>query len=140
MPVITVNLLHPSNLSVVQSWSFPSESVVRIGRSADNEVVLYSSVVSRYHLELHYVNNQWELHNKGANGTFWEEKPISKQKVVDGMVIRLASSGPKLQLCLDDRPPLPTPKSAKTKPQRGFTDDTTQTIGEDIQKLTGNDS
>ncbi len=133
MPVITVNLLHPSNLSVVQSWSFDSESVIRIGRSADNEVVLYSSVVSRYHAELRYNVDHWELHNKGANGTYWEEKIINKQNVVDGMVIRLATSGPRLQFCLDNKPP--TQKSPKTRPQRTFNDDTTQTIGEEIKNI-----
>ncbi|PLS67615.1 MAG: hypothetical protein CV045_12615 [Cyanobacteria bacterium M5B4] len=133
--MITVNLLHPSNLSVVQSWSFPSESLVRIGRSADNEVVLYSSVVSRYHVELRYANDHWEIYNKGANGTYWDEKAITKQSIVDGMVIRLATSGPKLQFCLDNKPPVPAPKSVKTRPQRSFNDDTTQTIGEEINKI-----
>lgn len=135
MPVITVNLLHPSNLSVVQSWSFPSESLVRIGRSADNEVVLYSSVVSRYHVELRYANDHWEIYNKGANGTYWDDKAITKQSIVDGMVIRLATSGPKLQFCLDNKPPVPAPKSVKTRPQRSFNDDTTQTIGEEIKNI-----
>ncbi len=136
MPVITVNLLHPSNMSVVQSWSFTSEPLIRIGRSADNEVVLYSSVVSRYHVELRYATDHWEVHNKGANGTYWEEKPINKQTIVDGMVIRLATSGPKLQFTLDNKPPTPSAKtSAKTRPQRSFNDDTTQTIGEEIKNI-----
>ncbi len=136
MPVITVSLLHPSNSSVVQSWSFTSEDLIRIGRSADNEVVLYSSVVSRYHAELRYNKDHWEIYNKGANGTYWEERPIHKETVEDGMVIRLATSGPKLQITFDDKPPVPAPKpSAKTKPQRIFNDDTTQTIGEEIKNI-----
>lgn len=133
--MITVNLLHPSNLTVVQSWSFTAESVIRIGRSADNEVVLYSSVVSRYHVELRYQTQHWEVHNKGANGTYWDEKLITKQDIVHGMVIRLATSGPKLQFSLDNNAPTPVPKTARTRPQRTSNDDTTQTIGEEIINL-----
>ncbi|MEO0646592.1 MAG: FHA domain-containing protein, partial [Cyanobacteria bacterium J06650_10] len=38
--VITLSLLHPIDKTPVQSWSFEEESVVRIGRSVDNDVVL----------------------------------------------------------------------------------------------------
>ncbi|MEL6471326.1 MAG: FHA domain-containing protein, partial [Cyanobacteria bacterium J06623_4] len=50
--VITLSLLHPIDKTPVQSWSFEAEPVVRIGRSVNNDVVLYSAVVSRHHVEL----------------------------------------------------------------------------------------
>jgi pSer/pThr/pTyr-binding forkhead associated (FHA) protein len=66
----------------------------------DNNVVLYSAVVSRRHLEIRKNGSEWELENLGANGTFFEGKPIQKKWVDDGMIVRLASSGPQIQITI----------------------------------------
>jgi len=99
-PVITLTLLHPIQSVPVQSWPFEKKSVIRIGRSTDNEVVLYSAVVSRYHVELRRDGSEWQVVNLGANGTYVDGKPITSRSVLDGMIIRLASSGPKIQISL----------------------------------------
>jgi pSer/pThr/pTyr-binding forkhead associated (FHA) protein len=96
--VITLTLLHPVQLTPVQHWTFDESSVVRVGRSTDNQVVLYSAVVSRYHVELRRANAAWELVSLGANGTYFEGKRISQLSVRDGMIFRLARSGPNLQV------------------------------------------
>ncbi len=85
----------------MQTWKFESESVIRIGRSTDNEVVLYSSVVSRHHVELRYEASSWEVFSLGANGTYLDDLPITKIRAFDGLVIRIASSGPRIQIRLD---------------------------------------
>ncbi len=64
-------------------------------------MILYSSVVSRYHVELHRQALGWELVNLGANGTYVDERQIDKERVRDGMTIRLATTGPRLQIILD---------------------------------------
>ena len=97
-PVITLTLLHPLQSVPVQSWTFESESLVRIGRSTDNDVILYSAVVSRHHVELRLNNSGWEVVSLGANGTYLDGKRIDQVPVVDGMIIRLASSGPQIQI------------------------------------------
>ena len=94
--MITLTLLHPLQPVPVQSWKFKNESKISIGRSTSNEVVLYSAVVSRHHVEIRKVADEWELVNLGANGTYIDGKRITKTMVVDGMVMRLASSGPKI--------------------------------------------
>ncbi len=86
----------------MQSWKFNDKSIIRIGRAKDNEVVLYSSVVSRLHVELQESNGKWEIINKGANGTYVDEQRISQVPVVDGVIVRLAPSGPKLQIRFGD--------------------------------------
>ena len=69
----------------------------------DSHVVLYSAVVSRRHLEIRRNDHDdWELENLGANGTFLNGKPIEKTTVVDGMVVRLAASGPQIKIRLID--------------------------------------
>ncbi len=86
----------------MQSWKFNDKSIIRIGRAKDNEVVLYSSVVSRLHVELRESNGKWEIVNKGANGTYIDEERISQVPVVDGVIMRMAPSGPKLQIRFGD--------------------------------------
>lgn len=100
-PVITLTLLHPLQSVPVQSWPFESESVIRIGRSTDNDVILYSAVVSRHHVELRRNGSGWQIVSLGANGTYIDGKRITQIPVVDGMIIRLASSGPKIQIHLE---------------------------------------
>jgi pSer/pThr/pTyr-binding forkhead associated (FHA) protein len=99
--VITLTLLHPIQSIPVQSWTFKSEQVIRIGRSNNNEVVLYSAVVSRHHVEIRREGSQWQIINLGANGTYIEGERISKISAVNGMIIRLASSGPKISIEID---------------------------------------
>ncbi|MEL7224561.1 MAG: FHA domain-containing protein [Cyanobacteria bacterium P01_D01_bin.36] len=96
--VITLSLLHPIDKTPVQSWTFEDEPVVRIGRSVDNDVVLYSAVVSRHHVELRQSENGWEIHNTGTNGTYLAGQRIDSKPVQDGLVIRLARSGPNIQI------------------------------------------
>ena len=102
--VITLTLLHPSQVTPLQHWQFGNDqSTILIGRALDNHVVLYSAVVSRRHLEIRLNDrNDWELENLGANGTFLNGKPIEKTALVDGMVVRLAASGPQIQIRLID--------------------------------------
>ncbi len=98
--VITLTLLHPMQSIPVQSWNFEHETVVRIGRSTDNHVILYSAVVSRHHVEIREVEAGWEIVNLGANGTYLEGRRITKVPVEDGVIIRLARSGPNVQIHL----------------------------------------
>ncbi len=102
--VITLTLLHPNQATPLQHWQFDNDqSTILIGRALDNHVVLYSAVVSRRHLEIrHNDQGDWELENLGTNGTFLNGNPIEKTAVVDGMVVRLATSGPQIQIRLID--------------------------------------
>ena len=98
--VITLTLLHPTKITPIQSWKFDTPATIRIGRSVDNEVVLYSAVVSRHHLEIRYEKDHWDVVNLGTNGTYLDGKLITEKKATDGMIIRLASSGPTIQIHL----------------------------------------
>jgi len=101
MSAITLTLLLPGKSVPVQNWTFETESLIRVGRAADNDVVLYSAVVSRHHLELRKNNHGWEAVNIGANGTYMDGEAIGQVSVTDGMIVRLASSGPKIQIHLE---------------------------------------
>jgi hypothetical protein len=96
--VITLFLLQPLKQSPAQIWTFDNESVIRIGRSTDNHVVLYSAVVSRHHVELRRTGDNWEIVNLGTNGTYLDGKRITQVPAEDGAIIRLARSGPNIQI------------------------------------------
>lgn len=96
--MITLSLLHPLHKTPVQSWSFEQEPCICIGRSSDNDVILYSAVVSRHHVEIRRKDDGWTIISLGTNGTYLNGKRISEIAVEDGIIIRLARSGPNLQI------------------------------------------
>ncbi|MEG4350528.1 FHA domain-containing protein [Microcoleus sp. LAD1_D5] len=102
--MIKLTLLHPLQSIPVRSWIFEDEQVVRIGRSTENHVVLFSAVVSRRHIELRRSGITWELINLGTNGTYLDGKPIAKVPIVDGLIVHLARSGPKIQINVGPNP------------------------------------
>lgn len=107
--MITLTLLHPHQSVPLKRWSFDRATVVRIGRAPDNHVVLYSAVVSRYHLELHCdEDGQWHLVNLGTNGTYLNDRAVNEIAASDGAVVRLARTGPQIQLHVAHPPP-PSP-------------------------------
>lgn len=100
--MITLTLLHPLQSVAVQSWSFHDEPSIKIGRATNNEVVLYSAVVSRHHVEIRKSGeDEWEVVNVGSNGTYIDGKRVESAKALDGMIVRLASSGPKILIKIE---------------------------------------
>jgi pSer/pThr/pTyr-binding forkhead associated (FHA) protein len=100
--VITLTLLHPLQSVAVQSWEFKDEPIIKIGRATDNEVVLYSAVVSRHHVEIRKSGiDDWEVVNVGSNGTYIDGERVEKTTALDGMIVRLAKSGPKILLKIE---------------------------------------
>ncbi|MDJ0568924.1 MAG: FHA domain-containing protein [Pleurocapsa sp. MO_192.B19] len=100
--MITLTLLHPLQSVAVQSWTFNDQPSIKIGRATNNEVVLYSAVVSRNHVEIRKSGEEeWEIVNLGSNGTYVDGKRIDQIKVVDGMIVSLASSGPKILIKIE---------------------------------------
>jgi len=93
-----LTLLDPEKQTPLQQWSFESESIIRIGRSPENHVVIPNVLVSRQHLELQRVNSarssQWYLVNFGTNGTLVNGIVMSQGWISDGAMIQLARGGP----------------------------------------------
>jgi pSer/pThr/pTyr-binding forkhead associated (FHA) protein len=80
-----------------------SEDAIRIGRATDNQVILFSAVVSRHHAELRWNDaSGWQIFNISPNGTYIDGEPIKVETLIDGMVIRLATSGPKIKIQVQD--------------------------------------
>ena len=97
---ITISLRRPYQSTPIQKWTFENEQIIKIGRAADNHVILHSSVVSRYHAEVRHMATHWKLISLGNNGTYLNDQSIIEVPVVDGMIVSLAKSGPQLQINL----------------------------------------
>ncbi|MGD1920553.1 MAG: FHA domain-containing protein [Pleurocapsa sp.] len=118
--MITLTLLHPLQPVAIQSWTFHDEPSIKIGRATNNEVVLYSAVVSRHHVEIKKsTGNEWEVVNIGSNGTYIDGKRIEQTKAVDGMIFRLASSGPKILIKIEAESDRESPGSAGEQSRTG---------------------
>lgn len=98
--MITLILVHPTQPTAVNRWTFKDQSMIRVGRAKDNDVIIYNSVVSRYHLELWHDASGWEIISFGTNGSYCNKKPITQMSVTNGMVIFLGQSGPRLLIKL----------------------------------------
>jgi len=94
---ITLTLLHPTSGTPLQSWTFRENTVIRIGRAADNEVSIRSEVVSRYHAELRRRDSQVVLVGLGTNGTFVDGTRITETPLADGQSFVLAPTGPTIR-------------------------------------------
>jgi pSer/pThr/pTyr-binding forkhead associated (FHA) protein len=75
--------------------------------------VLYSAVVSRHHVELRQEGDTWKVVNIGTNGTYIDGKRVEECEAQDGLIIRLASSGPKIQIRLETKENLDQGRRAK---------------------------
>ncbi|UBF25024.1 FHA domain-containing protein [Kovacikia minuta CCNUW1] len=95
---IALELLSPNACGLQQTWIFESESVVRVGRASDNQIVLNSSAISEYHAMLWGDGNQWKIVNLSCNSTYLDDKPITHALLKQDAIIRLAPSGPQLRV------------------------------------------
>ncbi|MBN3926038.1 protein kinase [Nostoc sp. NMS4] len=100
--MVSLTLLEPQQKTPLQQWCFENSSIIRIGRAADNHVVLTDSLVSRHHLELRKVGDArngdaWQLISQGTNGTFLNGILVLQCPLPDNSLLQLAQGGPILQ-------------------------------------------
>ncbi|MBN3896827.1 MAG: protein kinase [Nostoc sp. NOS(2021)] len=105
--MVSLTLLEPQQKTPLQQWCFENSSIIRIGRAADNHVVLSDSLVSRHHLELRQVaspsnGNVWQLISQGTNGTFLNGVLVIQSPLPDNSLLQLAQGGPILQFQIQE--------------------------------------
>jgi serine/threonine-protein kinase len=108
--MVTLSLLEPQQKTPLQQWHFQDESVIRIGRSGDNHIVLTDALVSRHHLEIRKIasdqkSDSWVLYSKGTNGTFLDGVLVTESPLPDNSLLQLAQGGPLLKFQIDVKTP-----------------------------------
>jgi serine/threonine protein kinase, bacterial len=97
--VVILTLLEPQYKTPLKQWHFEDELVIRIGRSADNHIVLADDLVSRHHLELKLTSppGQWQVQSNGINGTFIDGVLMAQASLPNDCQLQLAKGGPILR-------------------------------------------
>lgn len=113
--MVILTRIDPQDKTPIARWEFPDQPKIRIGRAADNDIVLLDPPVSRYHLEIENMGGPgsqelWRLLSLGTNGTFVNHKLVTQEFLVAGSQIQLATNGPILHFHLRDQP-LTAPES-----------------------------
>lgn len=90
---ITLHLIDPAKGRTMQTWRFRKESLVRIGRSEQNEVVIGDPYASRFHYELRFEDEHWELANVGRHGTMVRGESVETMAIDHGTVFQLGPAG-----------------------------------------------
>ena len=101
--MVTLKLLDSQQSQILQKWDFANRTLIKIGRSPDNDIVLNDPLVSRYHLELHQLSNSptaqiWHLISKGTNGTLVNGNLVVEMNLSTNSMIQLAKGGPLIQV------------------------------------------
>jgi RsiW-degrading membrane proteinase PrsW (M82 family) len=82
-----------------QRYSFERGRTIRIGRSADNDVVVSDPTVSRQHAELAWGPDGWVFEGLGRAGTFLRGGAVTRLLVAEPVELSLASpQGPVVRL------------------------------------------
>jgi serine/threonine protein kinase, bacterial len=95
--MISLTLLDINDYHPIQKWTFTNLSTIKIGRSPDNHIVIDNPLVSRYHLELQPVGNNWHLISHGSNGTFVNDILVTQTTLAGNDRVQLAKNGPLLK-------------------------------------------
>jgi serine/threonine protein kinase, bacterial len=107
--VVTLTLLEPQQKTPLKQWCFENSTVIRIGRAADNHVILTDSLVSRHHLEIRQISSagggSWQIISKGTNGTFLNGVLVIQDSLPNNALLQLAQGGPILQFQTQDSIP-----------------------------------
>lgn len=112
--MIILTLLDAKHRTPLQQWRFVTESLIRIGRSADNHVVLSDRTVSRHHLELRksqipgqFPVDTWYVVNRSLNGTYLDGEGLNERTALPSsnraILLQLARHGPILRCQVIDQ-------------------------------------
>lgn len=78
----------------LQTWEFGDQPLIHIGRAAECDVVISSPVVSRSHAFIKREGAGWLLCAVSQNGVFMEGERVQSVPLQEGLVFRLAATGP----------------------------------------------
>lgn len=77
---------------------FSADQIVQVGRHPENDLVVPSTRVSRFHLTLFCDGRTWHCASFGTNGTQSDGRCISHCEIGTGTVLELGPPGPRLRM------------------------------------------
>ncbi len=106
--MVILSLLDPWKRTPIKRWRFPAKPTIRIGRAADNDIILNDILIARYHAEIACYTDpenlgRWYVKNVGPSGTFLDGKLLSTGPLANGSLLQLGPTGPILQFEVQSR-------------------------------------
>lgn len=80
-----INIIHRNQSCTItyKGKKIPLISKITIGRDKNNDIILESRLISRFHAELQKIKGDYYIHDlNSSNGTFINDKIIPKDKYV----------------------------------------------------------
>ena len=74
-----------------QNFTFAPGTIVRIGRSSDNDIVVNDPTVSRRHAQLSWEASGWVWQNSGQAPTFLAGQPVAQFAIGQQVDVNLAA-------------------------------------------------
>jgi pSer/pThr/pTyr-binding forkhead associated (FHA) protein len=131
----------------MQTWNFKRQSIVRIGRMEDTDVVVTDPRVSRIHAELHYDEGAWQLSSLGRHGVLFDDQPMTEpvRFLAHGAVFQLGPGGPLLEFLEIDANQMVDSQLGRTTIEFDFVDLTElgidrQQAAEQVQQITADET
>ncbi|HEX3601675.1 MAG TPA: FHA domain-containing protein, partial [Lacipirellulaceae bacterium] len=94
---VVVHLLDSAQGQPLQSWRFPQQSEITIGRGDDCDIVIVNQQVSRAHATLVQQDGKWVLHSTGRHGTIVGDRLVSEFALQHETVFQLGTGGPMMR-------------------------------------------
>ncbi len=94
---VVLHLLDSTRDQPLQTWRFPDQAEITIGRSDGNDVVVIDPHVSRQHVKLVEQQGAWRLFSLGRHGTLVGSQPVAEISLDHRAVFRLGPLGPTLR-------------------------------------------
>lgn len=108
---ITIRLLDPPTDDAQTEWQFTRDETILIGRSAEADVRVDNTKVSRMHgAVFHSPESRWQYSNLGKNGTSVDGKMAQEAYLQHGTLLQISGVGPRLQVDLRAEPMSPQSK------------------------------
>lgn len=104
-----VNVFLKEGLADQKEWIF--ERQFSIGRGSNADIRIKDPTVSRTHASVQFIEGKWWIRDmNSSNGTFINDKKVSRCQVDRQTKLQLGREGPTLELCLDT----PDPSESET--------------------------
>src|SRR4051812_12406806 len=94
---VTLYLLDTEQGHPLLYWPFEGETMIRIGRAPDNELVFAHPSVSRTHAYMKFDGSVWTVYSISQQGVYYGGHKLMELRLGPGMVFRLGPSGPLLR-------------------------------------------
>ncbi len=96
---VVLYLIESERGTPIQFWTFENDLMIRVGRGADNELIVLNPYVSRTHAYIGARDGRWTVSSLSDQGLFHRSQKLQSLPLYNGCEFRLGPAGPFLRFC-----------------------------------------